>query len=119
MEIPLSFGETWNLIGVWAAAIISSSLKWLFAVCAAVMDLLRWFVLGLHGNQGPGGVIGPIHKKERRRLQDLTMQRFVFPETYIASSWWRRILLRCPSHRRGRARKYRLIGLSLRNIWLT
>lgn len=85
MEIPLSFGKTWTLIGVPTAAMISSSLKWLFAVCAAVMDLLRWIVLCLHGSLGPGGVIEPIHKNERRRLQDLTMQR-VFPETYIASS---------------------------------
>lgn len=103
MEIPLSFGETWTLIGVPTARMISSSLKWLFAVCAAVMDLLRWIVLCLHGSLGPGGVIEPIHKNERRRLQDLTMQRF-FPETYIASSWWRRIL-RCPSHRTRRTRK--------------
>ena len=85
MEIPRSFGETWTLIGFQAATILSSSLKWLFVVCAAVMDLLRGIVLGLHGNQGPGGVNGPIHTNERRRLQDLTMQR-VFPETYIAGS---------------------------------
>ena len=103
MEIPLSFGETWTLIGVPTAAMISSSLKWLFAVCAAVMDLLRWIVLCLHGSLGPCGVIGPIHKNERMRLEDLTMQRF-FPETYIASLWWRRIL-RCPSHRTRRTRK--------------
>ena len=91
MEIPLSFGETWTLIGVPTAAMISSSLKWLFAVCAAVMDLLRWIVLGLHGNQGPGGVNGPIHTNERRRLQDLTMQS-VFPVTCTPGSCWRRIL---------------------------
>jgi hypothetical protein len=58
MEIPLSYGETWTLIGVWAAAIISFSLKWLFAVCAAVIDVLRWTVLGLHGSQGTGQVNG-------------------------------------------------------------
>ena len=91
MEIPLSFGETWTLIGVPTAAMISSSLKWLFAVCAAVMDLLRWIVLCLHGSLGPGGVIEPIHKNERRRLQDLTMQS-VFPVTCTPGSCWRRIL---------------------------
>ena len=58
MEIPLSFGETWTLFGVWTAAKIYSSLKWLVAVCTAVMDVLRWIVLGLHGNQGTGQVNG-------------------------------------------------------------
>ena len=84
LEISLSFGETWTLIGIWAAAIISSSLKWLFSVCAAVMDVLRRIGLGFHRNQGPGGLNGPVHRNGRR-LQDLTMQR-VFPETDIASS---------------------------------
>lgn len=32
--------------------------KWLVAVCTAVMDVLRWIVLGLHGNQGTGQVNG-------------------------------------------------------------
>ena len=34
------------------------SLKLLFAICAAVMDVLRCFVLGLQGNLGPGGLNG-------------------------------------------------------------
>lgn len=63
MEIPLSFGETWTLFGVWTAAKISSSLKWLVAVCTAVMDVLRWIVLGLHGNQGTGQVNGTYKQK--------------------------------------------------------
>jgi hypothetical protein len=78
--VPRSFGETWTLIGVWAAAIISSSLKWLLAVT----DLLRCVVLSLHGNQDPDGLNGPVHRNGSR-LQDLTMQS-VFPETYIAGS---------------------------------
>ena len=63
MEISLSFGETWTLFGVWTTAKISSSLKWLFAVCTAVMDVLRWIVLGLHGNQGTGQVNGTCKQK--------------------------------------------------------
>jgi hypothetical protein len=58
MELPLSFGETWNLFGVWTAAKFSPSLKWLFAVCTVAMDVLRWMLLGLHGNQDAGGVNG-------------------------------------------------------------
>ena len=58
MEISLSFGETWTIFGIWTAAKISSSLKWLVAVCTAVMDVLRWIVLGLHGKQGTGQVDG-------------------------------------------------------------
>jgi hypothetical protein len=50
----------------------------------AVMYLLRCIVLSLHGNQGPDGLNGPVHRNGRW-LQDLTMQR-VFPETDIASS---------------------------------
>ena len=43
---------------MWAAAIIFSSLKLLFAVCAAYKNVLRWIVLGLDGNLDPGGVNG-------------------------------------------------------------
>jgi hypothetical protein len=58
MEIPFSFGETWTLFGVCIAAKFSPSLKWLFAVYTVVMDVLRWMLLGLHGNQNAGWVNG-------------------------------------------------------------
>ena len=54
----LSFGETCKLVGVWAAVNLISSFKLLFAVCAAVMDVLRCIELNHHGNQGPGGLNG-------------------------------------------------------------
>ena len=86
MEIHLSFGETWTLIGVWAAAIISSSLKWLFYVFSAVMHVLKWIVFGFHRNQGPGELNGPVHRNGRRRLQDLTYYKRVFSATCTAGS---------------------------------
>lgn len=92
MEIPLSFGETWSLTGVWAVDMINSYLHRLFAVCAAVMDRLKCIVLGLHGNLGTRGLMGPMSRNgRRRRLQDLNIH-CAFPETCTVVSCCRRLL---------------------------
>ena len=47
MEIPLSFGETWTLFGVWTAAKLTLYLKWRFAVWPGIIDVLRGMLKGL------------------------------------------------------------------------